>query len=70
MTARRADAAGRHATLRMRRVVRALRILRAARAVRLVSWLRRVTSLNRGMRAIGYVIALTTMVTFAGAAVM
>lgn len=38
--------------------------------MRLVSWLRRVTSLNRGMRAIGYVIALTTMVTFAEAAVM
>lgn len=65
--------------LRVLRVFRALRILRAARTVRSVSLLRLVTSLNRGMRAIGktlgrrgigYVIALTTIVTFAGAAGM
>lgn len=65
--------------LRVLRVFRALRVLRAARAVRGVSLLRLITSLNRGMRAIGatlgrrgvgYVIAITVIVTFAGAAGM
>jgi voltage-gated potassium channel len=65
--------------LRVLRVFRALRVLRAARAVRGVSLLRLLTSLNRGMRAIGatlgrrgigYVIAITVIVTFAGAAGM
>ena len=65
--------------LRVLRIFRALRLLRAARAVRSVSLLRVVTSLNRGMRAIGktlgrrgvgYVIALTVIVTFGGAAGM
>lgn len=65
--------------VRMLRVFRALRVLRAARAARSVSLLRVVTSLNRGMRAvgntlgrrgIGYVISLTVIVTFAGAAGM
>jgi voltage-gated potassium channel len=65
--------------LRVLRVFGALRVLRAARAVRSVSLLRLLTSLNRGMRAlgrtlgrrgIGYVVALTIVVTFAGAAGM
>jgi voltage-gated potassium channel len=65
--------------LRILRIFRALRVLRAARAVRSVSFLRLLTSLNRGMRAIsktlgqrgiGYVIALTAITTFAGAAGM
>ncbi len=58
------------------RVFRALRVLRAVRSIRL---LRLLTSLNRGMRTlsstlgrrgIGYVVALTVIVTFAGAAGM
>ena len=61
---------------RLIRVVRLLRVARAARGLRLV---RVVTSLNRGMKALGatmerrgfgYVIALTTAVTLAGAAGM
>ncbi|MBA3531343.1 MAG: two pore domain potassium channel family protein [Ardenticatenales bacterium] len=65
--------------LRVLRLARALRLLRAARAVRSVSLLRLVTSLNRGMRAVGqalgrdgvgFVMALTVIVTFAGAAGM
>ena len=58
------------------RVLRVMRLARAARGLRLV---RIVSSLNRGMRALGasmgrrgfgYVIALTLLVTFAGAAGM
>ena len=65
--------------LRVLRLFRALRLLRATRAVRSLNLLRLLTSLNRGMRAIGatlgrhgvgYVIALTIIVTFAGAAGM
>jgi voltage-gated potassium channel len=65
--------------LRVLRIFGALRLLRAARAARSVSLLRLLTSLNRGMRAlsralgrrgIGYVVALTIVVTFAGAAAM
>lgn len=61
---------------RVFRVVRALRAARAARGLRLV---RVVTSLSRGMRALGasmgrrgfgYVIALSAVVTLAGAAGM
>lgn len=65
--------------LRVLRVFRALRVLRAGRALRSISLIRLVTSLNRGMGAIGtalgrrgfgYVVALTVIVTFAGAAGM
>ncbi len=65
--------------LRALRLVRALRLLRAARAARSINLLRLLTSLNRGMRAVtatvgrrgvGYVVALTVIVTFAGAAGM
>jgi voltage-gated potassium channel len=65
--------------LRVLRLFRALRLLRATRAVRSLNLLRLLTSLNRGMRAIGatlgrhgvgYLIALTIIVTFAGAAGM
>ena len=65
--------------LRILRIFRVLRVLRAARAVRSVSLLRLLTSLNRGMRAIsktlgqrgiGYVISLTAIMTFGGAAGM
>ena len=58
------------------RVLRFMRVLRAARGLRLF---RVISSLNRGMRALGasfnrrgfgYVVALTTAVTFAGAAGM
>lgn len=65
--------------LRLLRVFRAFRILNAVRAVRTVSFLRLITSLNRGMRAvgnafgrrnIGYLIVITAIVTFAGAAGM
>jgi voltage-gated potassium channel len=61
------------------RVFRAFRLLRAARAVRSLSLLRLVTSLNRGMGALGdtlgrrgisYVVALTVIVTFGSAAGM
>lgn len=62
--------------LRVFRVFRVFRVVRAARGVRLV---RVLTSLNRGMRALGlslgrrgfgYVAALTLLVTVAGAAGM
>ena len=65
--------------LRVFRVARAFAVLRAARAARGVRLVRVVGSLNRGMRALGatmgrrgfgYVIALTTIVTLAGAAGM
>jgi voltage-gated potassium channel len=63
--------------LRVLRVFRALRVLRLARVARSVTLLRLMTGLNRGMRAtqrtfarrgLGYVIALTLLVNFAGAA--
>lgn len=63
--------------LRILRIFRAFRVLQATRALRTVNFLRLVTSLNRGMRAIaktlgrrnlGFVVALTVVVTFAGAA--
>lgn len=65
--------------LRILRIFRAFRVFRAVRAVRTVGFLRLITSLNRGMRAtartlgkrsIGYVIALTILVVFGGAAGM
>lgn len=65
--------------LRVLRAFRALRLVRAARTARSVSLLRLVASLNRGMaataaalgkRGIGYVVALTMIVLFAGAAGM
>lgn len=65
--------------LRVLRVARAFRVLRFARATRGIRLVRVVGSVNRGMRALGrsmgrrglgYVIALTTIVTFAGAAGM
>lgn len=65
--------------LRIFRIFRAFRLLRVARAARGVRLVRIFTSVNRGMRALGntmqrrgfgYVIALTAIVTFAGAAGM
>jgi len=65
--------------LRVLRIARALRVLRAARAARGVRLVRVFSSVNRGMRALGaafgrrgfgYVVALTTVVTLAGAAGM
>lgn len=65
--------------LRVFRVFRALRLLRATRAVRSLRLARLLTSLNRGMKALGgtmrrrgfaYVALLTLAVTFAGAAGM
>lgn len=65
--------------LRIFRVFRSFRLLRLARAGRGVRLIRVVSSLNRGMKALGaslsrrgfeYVIALTVLVTFAGAAGM
>jgi voltage-gated potassium channel len=65
--------------LRVFRVFRVVRVLRAARAARGLRLVRVVTSLNRGMRALGasmgrrgfgYVVALTALVTPAGAAGM
>ncbi len=61
---------------RVLRVFRAFRLLKAARVTRSTGMLRLVTSLNRGagalrrglrQRGFGYVIALTAIVTFAGA---
>jgi voltage-gated potassium channel len=61
---------------RLLRVVRLLRVARAARGLRLV---RVVTSVNRGMKALGatmgrrgmgYIVALTMVVTVSGAAAM
>jgi len=65
--------------LRVLRFARVLRLLRAARAARGLRLFRLVSSLNRGMRALratlgrrgfGYVVALTLVVTLAGAAGM
>jgi voltage-gated potassium channel len=65
--------------LRVFRVVRVVRVLRAARAARGLRLFRVVSSLNRGMRALGatmrrrgfaYVIALTLIVALSGAAGM
>lgn len=65
--------------LRILRIFRAFRVLSATRALRTVSFFRLITSLNRGMSAtartlgrrnIGFVIAFTVVVTFAGAAGM
>jgi voltage-gated potassium channel len=65
--------------LRVLRVFRAFRALRAARAVRGTGLVRVLTSLNRGMaaarkalrrRGFGYVVLVTALVTFAGAAGM
>jgi voltage-gated potassium channel len=65
--------------LRVLRAFRVFRLLRAVRATRSVSLLRLVTSINRGAgaarrtlgrRGVGYVITLTILVTFTGAAGM
>jgi len=65
--------------LRVFRIFRVVRVLRAARAVRGVRLFRVLTSLNRGMKALGatfsrrgfgYVVALSVIVVFAGAAGM
>lgn len=65
--------------LRVFRIARAVRVFRLARTARSLRLVRMVTSLNRGMRALsatmgrrgfGYVVALTLIVTFAGAAGM
>ncbi|WP_373184001.1 ion transporter [Halomonas campaniensis] len=65
--------------LRMFRAFRMFRLLRLARAGRGLRLVRVVSSLNRGMKALGaslsrrgfgYVVALTTLVTLAGAAGM
>lgn len=65
--------------LRLFRIFRVFRLLRVARAGRGLRLLRVVSSLNRGMKALstslsrrgfGYVIALTMLVTLAGAAGM
>jgi len=65
--------------LRVFRIARAVRVLRLARTARGLRLVRVVTSLNRGMRALsatmgrrgaGYVVVLTLIVTFAGAAGM
>ena len=63
--------------LRIFRIFRVFRILQAARVARGLRLFRFVTSLNRGMKALsatfgrrgfGYVVALSTIVCFAGAA--
>ncbi len=65
--------------LRVFRIARVVRVVRVARAARGLRLLRVVTSLNRGMRALGasmgrrgfgYVVALTLIVMLAGAAGM
>jgi voltage-gated potassium channel len=65
--------------LRVVRLLRIARALRAARAVRGVRLVKVISSLNRGMRALGrsmgrrglgYVLALTVLVTLVGAAGM
>ncbi|MGE5927480.1 MAG: ion transporter [Gemmatimonadota bacterium] len=65
--------------LRVLRVARAFRLLRAGRAVRGVRRVKVIGSINRGMsalgrsmgrRGLGYVLMLTLLVTFAGAAGM
>ena len=64
-------------TLRVFRIFRVFRILRAARAARGLRLFRVLTSLNRGMKSLGasfgrrgfgYVVALSLIVCFAGAA--
>lgn len=65
--------------LRVFRIFRVFRVLRAARAVRGLRLVRFVTSLNRGMKALGaslgrrgfgYVVAVTLLVVVSGAAGM
>jgi voltage-gated potassium channel len=65
--------------LRGLRILPALRLIRAARAARGLRLFRLITSLNRGMRALGktlsrrgagYIVALTGVVTLVGAAGM
>lgn len=65
--------------LRVFRVARVVRLLRVARAARCLRLLKVVSSLNRGMRALGatfqrrgfgYVVGLTALVTLGGAAGM
>ncbi len=65
--------------LRVFRIFRIFRVLRAARAARGIRLFRVLTSLNRGMKALGasfgrrgfgYVVALSVIVIFAGAAGM
>ena len=65
--------------LRIFRVFRALRFLRAARMARSTGLLRLLSSINRGMRSLaksfgrrglGYVVALTILITFGSAALM
>jgi len=65
--------------LRVFRIVRVVRLLRVARAARGLRLFRLVSSLNRGMKALGgalgrrgfgYVVALTLVVTLGGAAGM
>ncbi len=65
--------------LRVFRIVRVFRVLRAARAARGLRLVKIIGSLNRGMRALGrtmgrrgfgYVVALTLLVTLAGASGM
>ncbi len=65
--------------LRAFRIFRVFRVLRAARAVRGVRLFRVLTSLNRGMKSLGasfgrrgfgYIVALSVIVVFAGAAGM
>ncbi len=65
--------------LRVFRIVRLARVLRASRTIRGLRLLRVLSSVNRGMRALGasmgrrgfgYVVALTALVTLAGAAGM
>jgi voltage-gated potassium channel len=65
--------------LRVFRLFRIFRLLRAARAARGLRLFRVITSLNRGMKALGksfsrrgfgYVVALSIIVTFSGAAGM
>ena len=65
--------------LRVFRIFRVFRVFRAARAVRGVRLFRVLTSLNRGMKSLGssfrrrgfgYVVALSVIVVFAGAAGM
>lgn len=65
--------------LRVFRIFRVLRVLRAARAVRGLRLVRFITSLNRGMKALGaslerrgfgYVIGITILVIVSGAAGM
>ncbi|MGM0769048.1 MAG: ion transporter [Pseudomonadota bacterium] len=63
--------------LRLFRIFRVFRLLRVARAGRGLRLVRVISSMNRGMKALGaslsrrgfgYVIALTVLITFAGAA--